>query len=61
MRDLTTLARNALREAYAVQSSDEAAKAHARRVLTARGHDEQASAKAVDAAFSRWFAVAGAN
>ncbi len=60
-RDLTTLARNALREAYAVQTTDEAAKAHARRALNARGADEQAASQAVETAFMRWFHIAGAN
>lgn len=61
MKDLITLARYALREAYAVQSSDEAAKTHARRALNARGADEQASSQAVETAFMRWFYIAGAN
>ncbi len=56
-RAIIDLARYALREAYAVQASDTAARAHAHRVLVAQGHDEPAAAKAVDAAFARWFDV----
>lgn len=58
---LADLARQSLRDAYAVQASDAAAKAHARRQLMARGHDEAAATLAVDAAFSRWFVVAEAS
>ena len=60
-RKLIDLARDALREAYAVQASDLAAKAHARRALTARGHDEAAVSDAVEAAFARWFALSEAQ